>query len=88
MATQTLQRDLALQTHKSGTAARCEGSIGQMNSALRAFRDLAGTEKPILSTEGAGNIVAVVQQFLDKVRLFLLYHTLPNALTWQQCIVR
>ena len=88
IASQDLQRDLALQNHRSGTSARCEGSIGQMHSALRAFRDLAGAEKPILSTEGAGNIVAVVQQLLDKVRLFLLFHTLPNALTWQHCIVR
>ena len=59
-----------------------------MHSALRAFKDLAGAEKPILSTEGAGSIVAVVQQLLDKVRLFLLYHTLPNALTWQHCNAR
>ena len=88
LATQDLQRDLRLQTHQSGAPARCEGPIGQMHSALRAFRDLAGTEKAVLSTEGAGNIVAVVQQLLDKVRLFLLYHTLPIALTWQHCIVR
>ena len=71
MATQDLQKDLALQTHKSGTTAQCEGFVGQMQSALRAFRDLAGTEKPILSTEGAGNVVAVVQQLLDKARLVL-----------------
>ena len=88
LATQTLQRDLELQPHHTGAAAGCEGSIGQMHSALRAFSDLAGTEKAILSTEGAGTIVAVVQQLLDKVRLFLLYHTLPNALTWQHCVVR
>ena len=88
LATQDLQRELQLQPHQSGTAARCEGPVERMHSALRAFRDLAGSEKLLLSTEGAGNIVAVVQQLLDKVRLVLLYQTLPNASTWQHCVVR